>query len=275
MAVIGDRRALRPGVWLAALFLLLVVVAALWPGLIAHRDPNATDTIAALRGPEAHHLFGTDANGRDLFTRIVYGARPSLLTGLGATALSIVTGTVVGLLAGLGGRFVESVLMRLMDVLLALPTLLLALLVIAVLGPGVLNAVIAIAFYSMPKYARLIRAQVLVIKRAGYVEAATSLGLTRARIIGRHVLPNAFAPLLALATIEVGIAIVAVASLSFLGLGAKPPAPEWGSMLSAGRDYFSVAWWVAIFPGLAITGTVLAITVFGRYVQRRIEGRLT
>jgi peptide/nickel transport system permease protein len=259
----------RPGVWAAALFLTLIVIAALGPGLLAHGEPNAADALAALQGPRSGHLFGTDANGRDLLTRIVYGARPSLLAGLGATVLSLTVGTVVGLLAGLGGRLVEETLMRLVDVLLALPTLLLALLVITVIGPGVLNSVIAIAVFSMPKYARLIRTQVAVIKCAGFVEAATSLGLTRSRIVLRHILPNAFEPLLVLATIEVGIAIVAVSSLSFLGLGAKPPAPEWGAMLAGGRDYFSVAWWVAVFPGAAITLTVLSITVLGRHLQRR------
>ena len=273
MSRVLERRTPRPGVWGAAVFLTLLIAAALFPGLLVSGAPNGTDRLAALQGPAADHPLGTDANGRDLLTRIVHGARPSLLAGLGVTALSIAAGTVVGLAAGLGGRIADETLMRLVDVVLSIPTLMLALLVITITGPGVFNTVLAIAFFMVPKYARLIRTQVAVIRRAGFVEAATSLGLTRVRIVLRHILPNAFQPLLALATIEVGAAIVAVASLSFLGLGAAPPAPEWGAMLAGGRDYFSVAWWVAVFPGAAITLTVLSITVLGRYLQRRLEGR--
>ncbi|GAA2724916.1 ABC transporter permease [Actinocorallia aurantiaca] len=273
MSRVRECRTPRPGVWGAAVFLVLLIAAAVFPGLLVSGDPNGTDMLAALQGPTADHPLGTDANGRDLLTRIVHGARPSLLAGLGVTALSIAAGTVIGLAAGLGGRIADETLMRLVDVVLSIPTLMLALLVITITGPGVFNTVLAIAFFMVPKYARLIRTQVAVIRRAGFVEAATSLGLTRVRIVLRHILPNAFQPLLALATIEVGAAIVAVASLSFLGLGAKPPAPEWGAMLAGGRDYFSVAWWVAVFPGVAITLTVLSITVLGRYLQRRLEGR--
>ncbi|MEN3540389.1 ABC transporter permease [Microbispora sp. ZYX-F-249] len=271
----GRRRVPRAGVWAAAAFLLVVAVIAIAPGLVAHGSPDVTDALAALRPPDGEHLLGTDANGRDIFTRIVYGARPSVLAGLAATALAVTGGTLVGLPAALGGRVLDEVAMRVVDVLLSLPGLLLALLVIAVVGPGTLNAVFAIAAYTLPGYARLVRAQTMVIRRSGYVEAAVSLGLTRTGIIVRHVLPNAFAPLLVLATIEVGTALVAASSLSFLGLGPRPPAPEWGAMLAAGRDYFSVAWWVAVFPGLAITLTVLSVTVVGRHLQRRVEGRLS
>ncbi|GAA0400901.1 ABC transporter permease [Microbispora corallina] len=271
---IRPRRIPRAGVWAASLFVAVVALAALLPAVLAHGSPSDVDAVAALRPPGAAHLLGTDANGRDVLTRIVYGARPSVLAGLGATALAVAAGTVLGLLAALGGRVLDEVTMRLVDVLLALPGLLLALLVIAVVGPGTFNAILAIAAYTLPSYARLVRAQTLVIRRSGYVEAATSLGLTRGRIVLRHVLPNAFAPLLVVATIEVGTALVAAASLSFLGLGPRPPAPEWGAMLSQGRDYFSVAWWMAIFPGLAITLTVLSVTVVGRHLQRRVEGRL-
>ncbi|MEW9532591.1 ABC transporter permease [Microbispora sp. NPDC049125] len=267
------RRVPRPGVWAATLFLTLVAVAAVAPALLTSGSPDAADALAALQGPGLAHLLGTDANGRDVFTRIVFGAAPSLLAGLGATALGVTAGTALGLLAALGGRVLDEVVMRLVEVVLALPTLLLALLVITVTGPGTVNVIFAIALYTAPGYARLIRAQTMVIRRTGYVEAATSLGLTRGRIVARHVLPNAFAPLLVLATIEVGTALVAAASLSYLGLGPQPPAPEWGAMLAGGRDYFSVAWWIAIFPGVAITLTVLSITVVGRHLRRLSEGR--
>jgi peptide/nickel transport system permease protein len=269
----AGRRILRPGVWSASLFLALIALAAIAPGVLVHGSPNATDAISALQPPGHGHLLGTDANGRDLFTRVVYGARPSLLSGLGATALAVTLGSALGLLAALGGRVLDQITMRLVEVLMALPSLLLALLVIAVTGPGTLNVIFAIAAFTLPSYARLVRGQTMVIRRSGYVEAATSLGLTRGRIILRHILPNAFAPLLVLATIEVGTALVAASSLSFLGLGPQPPAPEWGAMLSGGRDYFSVAWWVAVFPGVAITLTVLSITVVGRHLQRLVEGR--
>ncbi|GAA3219129.1 ABC transporter permease [Actinocorallia longicatena] len=267
------RRALRPGVWGASLFVGLVVVAAVVPGLLTSGNPGAADAVSALQGPGADHLLGTDANGRDLLTRIVYGARPSLLAGLGATGLAVLVGSALGLVAGLGGRFADETTMRLVEVLQSLPTLLLALLVFTIAGPGTLNSIFAIALYLMPSYARLVRVQSKLIGRSGYVEAATSLGLGRIAIVVRHVLPNAFVPLLVLATIEVGLTIVAASSLSFLGFGPKPPAPEWGAMLSAGRDYFAVAWWVAVFPGLAISLTVLSITVVGRHLQRRLEGR--
>ncbi|MBP2707719.1 ABC transporter permease [Microbispora sp. RL4-1S] len=270
----GRRRAPRAGVWAAAAFLLVLAVIVVAPGLVAHGSPDLADAVSALRPPGGGHPLGTDANGRDVFSRIVYGARPSVLAGLTATALAVTGGTAVGLLAALGGRVLDEIAMRVVDVLLSLPGLLLALLVIAVVGPGTLNAVLAIAAYTLPGYARLVRAQTMVIRRSGYVEAAVSLGLTRAGVIARHVLPNAVAPLLVVATIEVGTALVAASSLSFLGLGPRPPAPEWGAMLSAGRDYFSVAWWVALFPGLAITLTVLSVTVVGRHLRRRVEGRL-
>jgi peptide/nickel transport system permease protein len=279
-AVILARPAARltkvtPGLWAASLFLAVVVLAAVAPGLLAHGSPAGADALSALRGPGAGHLLGTDANGRDVFTRIVFGARQSLLTGLGAVALAVAAGTVLGLVAGLGSRVADEIVMRVVDVVLSLPTLLLALLVLTVTGPGALNSIYAIALYTAPGYARLVRVQTMLIQRSGYVEAATSLGLRRVRIIARHILPNAFAPLLVLATMEVGVALTAAASLSFLGFGPRPPAPEWGAMLADGRDYFAVAWWVAVFPGLAITLTVLSITVVGRRLQRWSEGRST
>ncbi|MEV4092824.1 ABC transporter permease [Streptosporangium saharense] len=268
-----ERPGIRPGVWAASITLALIVLAAVAPGLLTHGAPHESDALMALQPPGDGHPFGTDAIGRDVFTRIVYGARQSLLAGVGATVLAVSAGTLLGLLAALGGRVADEIIMRLTDVTLSLPTLLLALLVLTITGPGTLNSIYAIALYTMPSYTRLVRVQTMVIRRSGYVEAATSLGLTRAWIILRHILPNAFAPLLVLATIEVGTALVAASSLSFLGLGARPPAPEWGAMLAGGRDYFSVAWWVAVFPGVAVTLTVLSITVVGRALQRRLEGR--
>jgi len=267
------RARIRPGLWASVLFIALIVLAALFPGLLTSGSPADTNIVATLSPPGGEHLLGTDANGRDILTRIIYGARPSLLTGLGATALGVVSGTLLGLLASLGGRVADEIVMRLGDMVLSLPSLLLALLILSVIGPGAVGTLYAIAIYTIPVYARLVRVQTMVIRRSLYVEAARSLGLSGPRIVARHILPNAFAPILVLATIEVGTAIVAVSSLSFLGFAAQPPAPEWGAMLAGGKDYFGIAWWVAVFPGLAITLTVLSITVTGRWLQRRVEGR--
>jgi peptide/nickel transport system permease protein len=257
----------------ASVVLLALVVSAVWPGLFAPGSPLAADPLASLEPPSAAHWFGTDENGRDILTRIVHGATPSLLTGLGASALALVVGTVLGVAAAQGGRWVDSVVMRVVDILLAIPGILLVLVVIAVLGPGTGNVIIGIALFSVPGYARVVRAEILLIRRSGYVDAAVSLGISRPRIVLVHVIPNAIRPVLILATIGVGSAIGAGASLSFLGLGPQPPAPEWGAMLAASQGYFSVAWWAALFPGLAITAAVLSITVVGQYLQRRLDRR--
>ncbi|MEV4627147.1 ABC transporter permease [Micromonospora sp. NPDC049523] len=267
------RRAIRPGVALAAVFLVLLVVAALVPEWLAPQDPLALSPDGAFLPPGPGHLLGTDQTGRDVLSRIIHGARPTLILGLGATALAVTGGTLLGLLAGIGGRFVEGTLMRLVDVALAVPDLLLALVVITLVGTGTSNVLFAVAFASVPYYARIVRAQVHVVRRATYVEAATTLGLSRSAVIARHVLPNALKPLVVLATIRIGDAIANGASLSFLGLGTPPPAAEWGSMLSTGIQYISNDWFMLAVPGLAITLTVLAVTVVGRDLRRRSEGR--
>jgi peptide/nickel transport system permease protein len=254
-------------------FLAVVVVAAIVPDWLAPQDPLALSPDGAFLPPGPGHLLGTDQTGRDVLSRIIYGARPTLILGLGATALAVAGGTLLGLLAGIGGRFVEGALMRLVDVALAVPDLLLALVVITLVGTGTSNVLFAVAFASIPYYARIVRAQVHVVRRATYVEAATTLGLSRPVVIARHVLPNALKPLVVLATIRIGDAIANGASLSFLGLGTPPPAAEWGSMLSTGIQYISNDWFMLAVPGLAITLTVLAVTVVGRDLRRRSEGR--
>jgi peptide/nickel transport system permease protein len=266
---------LRPGLTLAGIFVAAVVVAAVVPGLLAPHDPLAIGTDGAFLPPGADHLLGTDESGRDVLSRIVYGARPSLLMGLGATAIAVTGGTVLGLLAGLGNRFTESLVMRLVDVVLSVPELLLALVVITLAGTGTTNALFAVAFASIPSYARIVRAQTHIVRRSVYVEAATALGIRRAGVVARHVLPNAIRPVLVLSTIGIGTAISAGAALSFLGLGAKPPAAEWGDMLSVGLQYISNDWLAVAVPGAAITLTVLSITVLGRELRRRSEGRTT
>lgn len=265
----------RPGVLLAFAYLLLVALAALFPGLLAPHNPLAITTAPPFLHPfqSAQYLLGTDEDGRDMLSRMIYGARPSLEMGLGATGIGVVGGTTLGLLAGLGGRIAESVIMRLIDVVLSIPDLLLALVVIAILGTGTADALIAVGVASIPAYARMVRAQTHVVRRAAYVEAATSLGIRRFTVIWRHMMPNAVRPVLVLATIGIGTAIGYGASLSFLGLGTRPPAPEWGSMLAEGIQFINNDWLMAFIPGVAITLTVLCVTVVGRDLRRRTEGR--
>ncbi|MDL4771544.1 MULTISPECIES: ABC transporter permease [Thermomonosporaceae] len=267
------RPRVRAGLWLGAAVLAALVLVALVPSLLAPHSPTEADPLRTLLPPGAHHPLGTDQNGRDVLSRMVHGARPSLLSGLGASGLALLGGTALGLLAARGGRVADQVVTRGLDVFMAIPGLLLALLVIAVAGPGTLNVVLAVAVLTMPVYARIVRAQILQISRSGYVEGAVTLGVRPAAIVWRHVLPNALGPVLVLATLGVGSAIGAGSTLSFLGLGPRPPAPEWGAMLADSRGYYAVAWWTAVFPGVAITGSVLAITVVGRHLQRRVEGR--
>lgn len=269
------RRRGRPALVVAAVVLLLVTVVAIAPGLFTDASPTDTDPVNALAAPGGSHWFGTDQIGRDVFTRILYGARTSLLLGLGAIALAVGGGTLLGLTAALGGRAADLVLMRLADILIAMPPVLLALLVIAVLGAGTTNTVLAIAAALIPVYGRLVRAEAMVVRRSGYVEAAVGLGLRRGPLVARHVLPNALGPVLVLATVGFGSALSYASALSFLGLGTRPPTPEWGLMLSEGRDFLQTAWWIGVFPGAAITVTVIAVNVAGRYAQAHFAGRTT
>jgi peptide/nickel transport system permease protein len=262
-----------PGVLIAAAAVLLLVLVAAMPGTFTSASPTATNLAAALHAPGTAHWLGTDELGRDQLVRLVYGTRPSLLLGAGSTVIAVIAGTILGLAAALGGQVADNVLMRLVDVLLALPPILLSLLIIAVLGTGTMNLVIAVAVASVPGYARLVRSEAQVVRRSAYVEAAVSLGLRRPVLILRHVLPNSLAPLLTLATVGFGTALTSASGLSFLGLGPQPPSPEWGAMLSSGRDFLSTAWWLGVFPGAAVTITVIAVTVIGHYLQRRFVRR--
>ncbi|MHC2186195.1 peptide/nickel transport system permease protein [Rathayibacter agropyri] len=248
---------------LALVFLALLLLAAVAPGLLAPADPLAVAPRDAFSPPSAAHLLGTDESGRDVLSRLISGAGASLLIGVSATAIGLVLGGLLGVIAAFGGRLVDGVIGRVLEVLFAFPALLLALLVIVVTGPGVVPATIAVGLSTAPGYARILRTQLLGIRDSGYVEAARVLGHPPVRILLRHVLPNTFGPLAVLATLGVGQAIVWASALSYLGLGAEPPAPEWGAMLSAGRTYLASAWWLTVFPGLAIVLTTLATTVLG------------
>lgn len=254
-----------PGV-LAAVAVLGMAVAVLWPELLAPGDPTAIDPRAAFTAPGTAHWFGTDESGRDVYTRVVHGAAASLGIGAAATAIGVGAGLVLGYAAGLGPRWLDAAVSRVIEVLFALPTLVLALLLVAVLGAGVEASVLAVGAATAPGYARMLRARVRTVAGSGYVEAARLEGHGPARVLVRHVLPNTLWPLVSVATLGVGQAVVWVCALSFLGLGTLPPSPEWGAMLNAGRVYIESAWWLTVFPGLAITVTAAALTVLGRRV---------
>ncbi|MDY1016321.1 ABC transporter permease [Pseudomonas coleopterorum] len=268
-------RRIRLGASLAIGFLALVIVAVLVPQLFAHGDPLAIVPRDAFHPPGWAHWFGTDQSGRDIYSRVIHGARLSLFVGLAATALAMSIAIVLGLLGGLGGLRTDRGVGWLLEVLFAFPSLVLALLFVAIFGSGIGPLIIATGLGAAPGYARMVRGQVLAVRNAGYIEAARALGHPTRRIIWRQLLPNAMRPLIVTLTMGVGQAIVWASALSFLGLGARPPTPEWGTMLSMGRDFIANAWWLTFFPGLFIVLTTLSTTVAGRYLQQRLEGRLT
>ncbi|MCX2901650.1 ABC transporter permease [Pseudomonas mandelii] len=265
----------RIGPLLALSFLAFLIVAALLPQLFAHSDPLAIVPHDAFHPPGWAHWFGTDQSGRDIFSRVIHGTRQSLFIGLAATALAMSIAIVLGLLGGLGGAYLDRGVGWLLEILFAFPSLILALLFVAVFGSGIGPLIVATGLGGAPGYARMVRGQVLAVRNAGYIEAAKALGHPPLRIITRQLLPNAMRPLIVTLTMGVGQAIVWASALSFLGLGARPPAPEWGTMLSMGRDFIANAWWLTFFPGLFIVLTTLSTTVAGRYLQQRLEGRLT
>jgi len=243
-------------------FLLLVLSALLAPRVSPY-DPNLQDWKVRLQPPSAAHPFGTDEFGRDLLSRTLYGGRVSLVAGVVPVLLGATAGTLVGLVAGyMGGRW-DQILMRFLDILLAFPMIFLALAIVGTLGPGLFNAMLAVAVVSLPGYARLVRGQVLTLRERDYVVAAQAAGATHARVLLRHLLPNIVSPLLVQATLSVGSAILTTASLSFLGLGTQPPTSDWGEMLASGRQYLPDAWWLELFPGLFVMLAVLSVNLLG------------
>lgn len=268
-------RSLPPiGVVLAGGVLAALVSAAVAPQLWTSVDPLAADPASAFLPSSAEHPFGTDQLGRDLFARVVHGASLSLTMGFGATLIGLAGGLVIGLLAGFSNGVVDRVLSRVIDILYSFPEMLLAMLAISVLGTGASTLLVAVGIGAIPGYARVLRAQVLAIRRSGWIEAATGLGLRAPTIAVTHVLPNAIGPVLVLATIGVGTAMIFGAALSFVGLGAQAPEPEWGLMLSESRNYLSRAWWLGVWPGLMLAATVVSVTVLGRWLQRRFVSEL-
>ena len=259
----------RVGTLLALAFVAFLVVAAFWPSVLQTADPDAIAPRDAFEPPSWAHWFGTDESGRDVYSRVVEGTAASLLIGISATAIGLALGLVLGGLAGLGGRALDFVVGRVNEVLFAFPGILLALLIIVLWGPGPVTATIAVGLSTAPGYARIIRGELVRVRTSSYVEAARVLGHRPARVLVRHILPNALAPLAVLATLGIGQAVVWASALSYLGLGAQPPAAEWGAMLSAGRIYITTAWWLTVFPGLMIVMTTITTTVLGRTLAAR------
>jgi peptide/nickel transport system permease protein len=264
---------IRPGLTLAVIFLVVLIFASLFPDILAPQDPLATDPSHIFVAPSLGHILGTDENGRDVFSRLVHATRYSLLLGLSAALLTTLAGSLVGLVAGLGPRWLDNVVMRISDVLQSFPEIVLILVVIAFWGASMATLLVSLGVTGLSRCARQVRAQVLVLRRAPFVEAALTLGLPRWRVVLRHVLPNAIKPVLVLLPIHIGMKISAVATLSFLGLGAPPPAPNWGGMLAIDRDYVLNAWWVAGAAAGIIVITVLSVATLGRDLIRRSEGR--
>ncbi|MCY4460167.1 MAG: ABC transporter permease [Albidovulum sp.] len=257
------------------LILFAVVVLAVLAPVLPIADPNQINTVDRLLPPgQAGHLLGTDELGRDLLSRMIWGGRVSLVAGFGAALLSLLIGGSIGLVAGFFGKGVDSALMRLTDVVLAFPSILLAIGVIAALGSGLANAMFAVAISGFPLYARVVRGSVLSVRELDFVEAARSIGMSSVHIVIRHILPNVLAPLIVAFSLDVGLKIVVTSSLSFLGLGAQPPTADWGNMISSGRNYMRTSTHLIMIPGLAIFTVVLCLNVTGDRIRDVLDPRL-
>jgi peptide/nickel transport system permease protein len=256
------------GVAVSVIVLIVALGFAVAPSVFASGDPLRAAPADKLQGPSAAHWFGTDNIGRDVYTRAVHGAGLSLSATLLAVAIALVAGTVLGLLSGAVGGFVDSVLMRLVDVLLSIPALLLALALVTVLGFGTVNVAIAVGVTLIASFARVMRSEVLRVRRSLYVEAAFASGSRWHTVLWNHILRNAYPPVIALAAVQFGMAVLFVSSLSFLGFGAVPPTPEWGSLVSEGRNFLATSWWLTTLPGLVIVVVVLAAHRVGHALDR-------
>jgi peptide/nickel transport system permease protein len=268
------RRLRRNRAALAGLIVFsLIVVMALAAPILAPYPPNELNPVDSLQPPSPWYWFGTDSFGRDTLSRVIWGARISVQVGFVAVTISVVGGAILGLFSGYHRGWVDLLVSRLTDVMLAFPGILLALVIIAVLGRNLTSAMIAVGVSAMPGYIRVVRGSVLSAREHDYVLAAQVIGCGSNRILLRHILPNVIAPVIVLATLGIPNAIIAGASLSFLGLGVQPPTADWGEMLSSGRNYFALAPWLSIFPGLALVVTVLAINLFGDGLRDALDPR--
>lgn len=256
-----------------ALILLLIGFASAVAPLLARNEPNEQHLTERLQSPSARHWLGTDDLGRDVFSRMLYGGRVSLQVGLLSAVLSVLLGTGVGLVAGYFGGLTDAALMRLVDIVLCFPTIFLILMVIAFLEPSLWNVMAVIGFTSWPGLARLLRGETLSLRERDFILAARGLGLSAPRILFVHLLPNLVAPILVSATLSVGGAILTESALSFLGLGVQPPMASWGNILTSGKDYLHVAWWLSVFPGVAILVTVLSLNLLGEGLRDVLDPR--
>ena len=255
-------------------FIGILVLVAIFAPLIAPHDPLEQNIMMRYQAPSSEHILGTDEMGRDILSRIIYGSRISLQVGLFSIGLALVTGVFLGILSGYYGGIWDMIIMRIMDVMLAFPSILLAIAIVAILGPQLRNAMLAIGIINIPRFARIIRSSALSIKESEYIAAAKMMGASDVRIIFYHLLPNAMAPLIIQTTLSIATAILEAAALSFLGLGAQPPTPEWGAMLSDARSSLQRAPWVATFPGLAIIFGVLGFNLLGDGLRDALDPKM-
>jgi peptide/nickel transport system permease protein len=267
------------GLWLPVAVIVLFVLAAIAAPWIAPYEPNAQNLLGRMKAPGTssrafHYLLGSDELGRDLLTRLIHGARVSLSVAFAAALLSGTVGVVLGMLAGYLRGWVEVLVMRVVDIFLSVPAILLAIITVAVLGPGLVNVIVVLALTRWPRYARVAYGQTLSIANTPYVRLATLMGAGPLRILFRHVLPNIIGAVTVVATLEFGLMVLFEAGLSFLGLGVQPPTASWGSMLSTGRNYLGTAWWIATFPGLCLFTLVLAINLIGDALRDRFDPRM-
>ncbi|MEI3614792.1 ABC transporter permease [Pseudogracilibacillus sp. SO30301A] len=257
-----------------AAIMFITIITAIFAPVIAPYPYDYIDLPKMLTPPNNEHIFGTDDLGRDIFSRVVYGTRISLVVGFGVVALSLLIGLVLGVIAGYFGGRIDSIIMGITDIFGSLPVILLAIAIIAALGPNLINLIIAMALVSWSRYTRLIRAEFLSLREQEFIEATRVLGMSSFRTIFKHMLPNAMAPIIVLTTMEFPVAIISEASLSFLGLGAQPPTPSWGSIISGGRMYIVEAPWIIFFPGLLLAILVLAFNLFGDSLRDFLDPRL-
>lgn len=256
---------------LALIWIGFTLLLAFLPGVFTPQDPTLLHPTDALKAPGDGFVLGTDQYGKSIWTLIVYGANQAVIIGLSATAVAVIFGGIIGLWGGYAGGATDMILGRIIDTLMCFPGVLLALIIATALGPSTRNLIIAVGVGSIPGFARVMRGQVISVRSRLYVEAARALGFSQLRIIFKHVLPNSLAPMVVLGTINIGGAIVAAASLSFLGFGPKTSVPDWGQLLALGQPYLSVAWWISTFPGIAITLTVLSISILGDWLRDRLD----
>ncbi len=259
---------------LGIVFIGVLLLVAIFAPLLAPHDPFEQNIMMRYQAPSSEHLLGTDEMGRDILSRIIYGSRISLQVGLFSIGIALVTGVFLGLLAGYYGGVLDMLIMRVMDVMLAFPAILLAIAIVAILGPQLRNAMLAIGIINIPRFARIVRSSAISIKESEYIAAARMMGASDVRIIFYHLLPNAMAPLIVQTTLSIATAILEAAALSFLGLGAQPPTPEWGAMLSDARSSLQRAPWVATFPGLAIIFGVLGFNLLGDGLRDALDPKM-